>query len=388
MKSIVLIYENAADVPRKELDGRTPLEVARCPAATRLVAEGVGGAFARPSARAPASAESRLAALCGVSEASAALAARGPLEAASLGVDLAAYTHAYCGELVTLDDGRVRDGRLVRLTLQETDALAQAVQKLFDPSRVRLLARAPGRLAVLVRAEGDDLEAGQAPWLLEGEELDLLPGPGAELMGEMLEKSVQALARQTINDVRVDLGENPASAVWLWGGGPLARLGAAPLRTRVWTQSAMAAGLARQLDLPVQPLLDPWLAGQPSDVVDAAAVREWLNEVDRLVVYVEAPPEFHRGSAREKVRLLERMDVLLTQPLLDVFKRVKERRFLLASVEAAVSGDAGRGPPHLLALWGSHMEADTVEHWDETACAAGRLAGASMENVLNRLMGD
>ncbi|HMP76222.1 MAG TPA: hypothetical protein PKE12_08005 [Kiritimatiellia bacterium] len=388
MKSIVLIYENAADLPRKELDGRTPLEVARCPAATRLVLEGLGGSFAKASARAPGSAESRLAALCGVPEASAALAARGPLEAASLGIELADYSDAYCGELVTLDDGRVRDGRLARLTLQETEALAHAVQKLFDPARVRLLPRAPGRLAVLVRADGEDLAPGQAPWLLEGEEIDLLPRRGAELMGEMLEKSAQALARQTINDVRVDLGENPASAIWLWGGGPLARLGAPSLRTMVWTQSAMAAGLARQLGLPVQPLLDPWTAAQPSDVVDAGAVREWLGAVDRLVVYVEAPPEFLRESAREKVRLLERMDVLLTQPLLDVFKRVKERRFLLASVEAAVSEDAARRAPQVLALWGSHMEADGVEHWHETACREGRLAGVSMDDVVNRLMGD
>ena len=43
MKTVVVIVEGAADVPRKELEGRTPLAVARCPVATRLATEGQCG---------------------------------------------------------------------------------------------------------------------------------------------------------------------------------------------------------------------------------------------------------------------------------------------------------------------------------------------------------
>lgn len=390
MKSVVLIYENAADHPQAELDGRTPLEVARCPAATRLVAEGWGGVLGKLPGRAAPTAESRLASLCGLPPSMASLAARGPLEVAALGVDVSGYTHAYRGELVTLDDSALRDGRLARLTLQETERLSQEIQKLFDPARVRLLASAPGRVAVLVRADGGELASGQAPWLLEGEDVEGGPGGrGAELIREMLEKSAQVLARQTINDVRVDLGENPASALWLWGGGPLARLHAElPSRTLILTQSAMAFGLGRLLGVSVEPLLDPWSAAHPSDVVDGDVVRGWLQEYDRLVVYVEAPPELQRGPAREKVRLLERMDVLLTQSLLDVFKRVKQRRFVLASLEAAVPDEPARRTPQLVAVWGSHLDPDSVEHWDEPSCRAGQLAGVAVDDVAKLLMGD
>lgn len=390
MKSVVLVYEDAAGAVQPELDGRTPLEVARCPAATRLVSEGRGGVLGKLAGRAVPTAEVRLAALCGAPPQTAALAARGPLEALALGVDVTGYSHAYRGELVTIDNGALRDSRLVRLTLQETEQFTQEIQKLFDPARVRLVAGAPGRVVVLVRAEGETLLAGQAPWLLEDEILESLPSPrGAELIREMLEKSAQALTRHAINDVRVDLGENPANALWLWGGGSLARLHTTfSGNLLMLTQSAMAAGLARAVGAHVETLADPWSATQTAEVVDRDTLQAWLQEYDRVVVYVESPPELRSGSAEERVRLLERMDVLLTQPLLEVFKWLKERRFALLSVDASVPEEAARRAPQLVALWGSRLEPDAVEHWDEASCKEGGLAGVSVNDLEKMLLGE
>lgn len=390
MKSVVLVYEDVAGRSWPELDGRTPLEVARCPAATRLVAEGQGGVLGKPPARAMPTAESRLAALCGVASKSAVLAARGPLEAAALELDIASYTHAYRGDLVTLDNGALRDAELARLTLEETEQFAEAIQKLFDPGRVRLVPAAAGRLVVLVRAEGENLVSGQAPWLLEGEHLEGLPSRrGAEVIQEMLEKSAQALMHHPINEVRVDLGENPANALWLWGGGPLARLHTEfPGTLLMVTQSAMAAGLARAIGAQVAPLLQPWPASQSAEVFDRETLKGWLQEFDRVVVYVEAPPELRSGPAGERVRLLERADVLLTQPLLEVFKWLKERRFALLALEAAVREEASARAPQLFALWGSRLEADGVEHWDEPSCKEGKLAGVAVEELEKMLLGE
>lgn len=390
MKSVVLIYEDAAGLPQPELDGRTPLEVARCPAATRLVSEGRGGVLGKLPGRAVPTAESRLAALCGVAPQMAAVVARGPLEAVSSGVDVTGYSHAYLGELVTLDNGALRDARLARLTLQETEQFAREIQKLFDPARVRLVAGAPGRVVVLARAEGESFFRGQAPWLFEGEYLEGLPSRrGAELIQEMLERSAQALMRHAINDVRVDLGENPANALWLWGGGPLARTHSGfSGRLLMLTQSAMAAGLARAIGADVEVLPDPWSASQATEVVDRETLQAWLQDYDRVVVYVESPPELRDAPAGERVRLLERMDVLLTQPLLEVFKWLKQRRFALVSVDASVPEESAQRAPQLVALWGSHLEPDAVEHWDEPSCRDGGLAGVPVDDLEKMLLGE
>jgi 2,3-bisphosphoglycerate-independent phosphoglycerate mutase len=388
VKSIVVIIENAADLPREELDGRTPLAVARCSAAARLAAEGVTGVLGKAFGRVPTTAEARLAEFSGLDVDAVSRVARGPLEAVSIDADLSGFTHAYRGDFVTLDDGVLRDGRLQRLTLQETAALAAAVQARFDPSRVRLCALAPARVAVLARAPDDDPARGIAPWRVEQEDVVDLPRRGADLMVEMIEKSAEALGRHPINDVRVDLGENPANALWLWGGGPLTRLPPPPLRLCVLTQSAMATGFARRLGAPVEPLLDPWAAAHPGDVVDADAMRHRLDAFDRLLVYVEAPDAFLRGAASEKVRLLERLDVMLTQPLVDLMRRVKQRRFALLSVDAAGADDLDQHVPQPIVIWGSHLEPDATAHWDETTCLGGLLSGLSRDEIRAILSGE
>jgi 2,3-bisphosphoglycerate-independent phosphoglycerate mutase len=388
MKSVVVIVENAADLPREELDGRTPLEVARCNAAARLASEGLTGVLGKAFGRVPNTPEARLAEFSGLDSDAVFRVARGSLEAASLDVDLSGFTHAYRGDFVTLDDGVLRDGRLQRLTLQETEALAAAVQSRFDPSRVRICPVAPARVAVLVRAPDADLARGVAPWRAEEEDVFDWPRRGAELIIEMIEKSAETLGRHTINDVRVDLGENPANALWLWGGGPLARLSPPPLRLRVMTQSAMASGFAQRLGVPVEPLHDPWAAAHPSDVVDVDAMRRTIEDCDRLIIYVEAPDAFFRGDAAEKVHLLERLDVMLTQPLVEVMRRVKQRRIALLSVDAAGEDDLDPHVPQPIVIWGSHLEPDAPAHWDEAACLEGLLSEVSPEQIRAILSGE
>ena len=220
MKSLLLIYENAADEPMDALDGRTPLQVARCPAATRLAGEGICGVLARPPSGEGARAEALLAALMGVPRSDAWRLTRGPLEAESVGADWSAYNYAYRADLVTLEEGVMRDAQLSRLTRPETEHLVDALQAEMDTLNVRLLTVEAGHAVALAQSEESRLEAGYAPWLMEGEDEAPLPeGKRAKLMSDIMKRAANVLSRQNVNDVRVDLGDNPANALWLWGGG-------------------------------------------------------------------------------------------------------------------------------------------------------------------------
>jgi 2,3-bisphosphoglycerate-independent phosphoglycerate mutase len=393
MKSLLLVYENAADEVREELDGRTPLQVARCPAATRLASEGVCGVLGRPPAGEGARAEALLAALLGVPRADAWRLARGPLEAESVGADWNTHNYAYRADMITSEEGVIRDARLARLTRPETDQLTGVLQDALDPLNARIMSVGPGHAVVLVQQDDLRMEPGFAPWLLEGEDEAPQPeGKRAKSMRAIMQCAAHALSQQTINDVRVDLGENPASALWLWGGGGrtelLEKFGGRPLKGVMLTQSAMARGLAMSLGLTVEPLLDPWLASVPSDVVDAARMARLFKEFDIVVVYVEAAIEMIRGPASEKVRFLERMDLLLTGPLLEAAKKVKHRRFVLATLPAAAGrASRSRAPQLPVVVWGAHVNADAVPHWDEAACADGELENVEPVDVFGRLVG-
>ncbi|MFL7809596.1 MAG: hypothetical protein AB8I80_13245, partial [Anaerolineae bacterium] len=86
------------------------------------------------------------------------------------------------------------------------------------------------------------------PCFVEGERIDRYIGSGKDtFLEEVLERSNEVLLKQTLNDVRLDLGENPANAVWLWGGGllgcgvPSSPVCDARIDGFVLTQSALAA---------------------------------------------------------------------------------------------------------------------------------------------------
>ena len=211
-------------------------------------------------------------------------------------------------------------------------------------------------------------------------------------MRDIMQRAAHVLSRQNINDVRVDLGDNPANALWLWGGGRrvelLEKFGGRPLKGVMLTQSAMARGLAVSLGLAVQPLRDPWTATEPREVVEPERMAALFKEYDVVVVYVQAPPELIRGPAADKVRLLERMDLLLTDPLLEAIKKVKHRRFVLATVPAAAGWSArARGPDQPVVVWGAHVHEDGVARWDEESCAGGELDHVDPMDVFGRLVG-
>lgn len=392
MKSLLLIYENAATGARDDLDGRTPLQVARCPQATRLASEGLGGVLAKPPSGEVCRAEAMLASLLGVPRADAWRLTRGALEAEAVGADWLTFNYAYRADLVTLDQGRIRDAQLAHLSRLETDRLVASLQQALDALNVRVMPVKAGHAVVLMQHEDQRLATGFAPWLVAGDDEAPQPeGKQARLAREVMEQSARVLSRQTINDVRVDLGENPATHLWLWGGGPradiLEKFGGRPLRGVILTQSAMARGLALRMGLAVQDLSETWMTGASTPAVSPEQVAELFQENDLVVVYVEAPPVLMEGTGPERVHLLERLDLLVTGPLFEAMKKIKHRRMVMTTLPAADDGTFRRGDGQPVLVWGSHVNPDAVRRWDEVESEQGELEQVEAMDVFGRLVG-
>src|SRR5690348_13381373 len=109
MKYLVLVPDGCADEPLAELDGHTPLEVARMPNLARLAASGeVGLAEVIPPGLPPGSDVGNMAIL-GYDPAQY-HTGRAPIEAAALGLKLRPDQVAYRCNLVTVgDDGTMVD---------------------------------------------------------------------------------------------------------------------------------------------------------------------------------------------------------------------------------------------------------------------------------------
>jgi 2,3-bisphosphoglycerate-independent phosphoglycerate mutase len=397
MKYVMVIYEAAADKPLGALNGRTPLEVARCPQAAFVAEKGAAGLVSPISEGLDGRNEVCLAGFLGV-EADAALdLQRGPVEGAAL-VDEAdeSFSFAYCGSFVTLDGDRLSDGRVGSLSVSETETLCGVLQDGFEHERFRFVTTGSARIVVFCHAADADRMPGYPPCFHEGERAnDYLPptrkGADEGLLREMLRRSGELLSRQTLNDVRLDLGENPANAVWLWGGGPLRKsvraMAGRELKGCMISNSAMARGLARLAGMNVvQPP-----AGEEDDRQEPAFSEDFLRKnlemCDVLVLYVEAPRKLGQyGTAVEKVRALEALDQSVLAPLMDVMEEQGEYRLLLAS-DGVVSSEnqrpaSGSNP---FVMTGSGIEPDDVNKWNENAAAAGRYGRVRLTGLFELL---
>ncbi len=380
MKTVVVVYEAAADRPLAELQGRTPLQVARCPYATALAEAGATGMVVPALEGVPLRPESFLAMLLGAPASAAQALQPGPAEATGILDPGSHCRYAFCGRLVTWADERVVDWVPRGLSLEETRGLAAT---LADPPLLHdleLRITAPGRLVTLLRQWPPDGEpASGRAWTLE------------DFPAWLLAASHARLTSHPINEVRLDLKENPANAVALWGGGALpAAVDAFLLRREgargvMVTNSLMARGLARMFGMHDLPLALADTAPRAGPAFKLAPVMDALQSSDVCVVYMAAPGgNGDYGPPVEKIRLLEAWDAHVLGPLLSILQAVGGYRILLVSDGMVARGD--RQPlaaPVPFVFYDEAMAEDDVRHWDEQTC----LRGALGEGEIARLAG-
>lgn len=387
MKWVWVIYEGAADVPSPALNGRTPMQVARAEAATRLAVTGQGGWMMPARVEAENVSAVRLGALLGLPMSEARRLARGPLEALGAGLAPSDEERVYRGDFVTMDGSILREAGVPNVRLEETLTLAAALQERWDESEVIITAVAPGRLIVRHRAASGEHPVSAAPTQAVGGDVrDLLaPRRAHAFVRSFMEQAREVLENHPVNEVRLDLGENPANAVWLWGGGRPTPLTHAPCEGRkgaVLTHSLLARGWARWADWPVLELEDLWEDGDRG-LFKIARLVEALQEVDVLLVYVEAPHKYGRyGNPIEKARALDVLDHHLLEPLCSVLDAHEPYRIALV-VDGAVSAATGRPmtQPLPFVVAGEGIEPDGVGHWDETACETGWMGNRKFDEM-------
>ncbi|HNR94411.1 MAG TPA: hypothetical protein PKM67_03160 [Kiritimatiellia bacterium] len=393
MKKIIIVCDSVADAPLEELDGRTPLQTARCPFASRLAQTGQTGLLTLPRAGTEDHGEQLLGLFAGMTREQASALRQGPLEAMASGIDLSDYDFAWCGHFVTMDGDVLRDSLVRSLSLEETRWLAEQLQREWDAQRVRFAATEPSRLLVLYStAGGARPQPGHPPHLSEGARADefIRRSRADNIVRDIFERSRRILDSQPLNEIRVDLGENPANALWLWGGGPMSGMHELFTGFRIsgamLTQCPMAAGLARLAGMETIEMRDVWTAGGGMAFNLPLLVQE-LRQKDLLLVYAGAPrPGGRYGSAVEKVRAIEAMDANLLGPLSDVLAAHRPCRIILAANRGVSTPtglpEAGRIP---FVLAGDGIGADETQNWNEEEAARGALGSVKLSRLADLL---
>ncbi len=255
--------------------------------------------------------------------------------AAGANVQLGPEETAWCCDLVTQQDGRILDPTAGRISTNESRLLIQALDQELGSELRRWELGLDGHHVFVTsdptltpKREAAVPPAGVLVGQLWAQHLsDTALG---DALRALVNEAQRILEPHPVNRVRVDLGENPANLMWLWGGAPAGNAPQAPRHpsaAAVLSKSFIMRGMAREAG---------WSAADGLDAFDEPAVRRCasaaLTALERHdLVYVHA--QVRSADPVERLCAMERIDQLFVKPLVEALPTLGAWR-LLAAIDA------------------------------------------------------
>ncbi len=343
MKYILLIGDGMGDVPVPALGNQTPLEAAATPTMDRLAKDAEMLLVRTVPVGYPPGSDVANLSLLGY-EPELYYTGRAPLEAASLGVELAADEIAFRCNLVHVErfDGRLRmiDYSSGHITTEESRQLIDALQAECGNEMIALYPGVSYRHLLVYRGvlpEGfttvpphDHSDAEVTDFFTEYSKIPEF--------ASLLAKAEAILADHPVNRERARQGKRTANCIWLWGEGK--RPAMQTLETRFGIRGGLISavdllkglgvlGGLQVIDVPgATGYLDTNYAGKAQAAIDV------LAKDDFVLVHVEAPDETgHQGLSKEKVQAVTDFDTKIVTPIVEAMERRGEPFRLVVTMD-------------------------------------------------------
>jgi len=325
MKYAIVIPDGAADVALDELDGKTPLEAAEIPNMDWVAANGKCGSVANVPTKLPCGSDVAILSLVGY-DPTKVYTGRAPLEAAAQGITIADDEVVFRCNIVTIIDGIMEDHAAGHIATEEAWALIEALRSVTDDDDINFYRSVSYRHLVTFKSDAGRAVTTPPHSFLGQEAARHMPkGPGSKVLCDLIERSQAVFAQHEINSVRRDLGENPATSIWLWGQGTMPTLD--PFEARYHLRGAaitavdLVRGIAKLIGWPCIEVEDATGYVDTNYEGKGQAAVAALDDVDLITVHVEAPDEAgHAADSAGKIRALEQIDTHIVGPLLERLK--------------------------------------------------------------------
>lgn len=335
MKHLLIIFDGMADEPISELDGKTPMQVARKPYMDDLASKGrIGAAHTTPPGMSPGSDITNMGILG--YDPREFYTGRGAIEAASLEIPLETTDAVFRANLVSTDGELMLDSSAGHVTTEEARELIQVIDEKLSTRFIRFYPGVSYRHIMVWRDGSDNIHC-TAPYKFHGKPWrDYLPeGDGDSKLVSLIEDSYEVLDNHPINRRRKDEGHLPANMIWFWGESHLPSIPSFFARFRmpgaVVAAVDLIKGLGRMVGLKVIDVpgatgyIDTNYLGKGQYAAAA------LEQYDFVWVHVEAPDEAgHEQKIDKKIEAIQECDENVLGTILAAVKqRGYETRILL-----------------------------------------------------------
>lgn len=431
MKHIVILGDGMADWPVEKLGNKTLLQYANTPYMDLLAKQGKTGMLKTVQDGFHPGSEVANSSILGYDQ-NEVYEGRGPLEAASIGVELAPDDMAIRCNIICIEGDHIKNHSCGRLETEEGDILIKYLQEklandadivakyghivhFYTGVQYRHLLVINGGSKFLKCTPPHDVPL--KPWkpLLVQPDIEaeakaeakstLDATETAELINLLIVKSQELLNAHPFNAQRIAEGKDPANSIWPWAGGnrphmvpltttfPQIKKGAVITAVDLIRGIGSLAGL-RIIDVEgATGLYDTNYEGKAQAAIEA------LKTDDFVYLHVEASDEAgHDGDLELKLQTIENLDKRAIGPIYEEVKNWGVAGTPTADLEPVaiavlpdhptpVAHRTHTNEPIPFLIYAPGIEADGVQVFDEQSCKNGEYGNLEKDGFINTFMG-
>lgn len=401
MKYLVVLCDGMADVhDDKILNGKTPMEAAYKPNMDALakVSE-VGLCNTVAKGLKPGSDVANLSVMG--YDPFVCYTGRSPLEAASIGIDLADTDVALRCNIVTLSDEEDYDKKTMvdycagDISTAEAKEIIKTVQEKLGNDIYKFYCGVAYRHCLIVNNGTTDLGVMTPPHDISGKVIGeyLSKSENARPLIDLMRKSYDILKDHPVNKKRIERGLNPANSIWLWGEGRK------PALQNFYEKNGVKATIISAVDLlkgiGICAGMDvPFVEGA-TGYIDTnfvgkteAAKKAFASGSDLVYLHFEAPDECgHRGEADNKVKAIEIIDEVVLGEMIKFLKTMGDYRILILPdhfTPLNIRTHSGMPVPYL--IYDSRTEKKGVEVFTEDSAKSTGIYVDFGPDIMDKLL--
>ena len=401
MKHIIILGDGMADWPSASLGNKTLLQHSHTPYMDLLARKGRTGRLITVADGFHPGSEVANMSVMGY-DLPKVYEGRGPLEAASIGVELQPGDMAMRCNIVCIEGEILKNHSAGHITTEEADVLVKYLQEHLGNERVQFHTGVQYRHLLVIKGGNKQIDCTPPhdvplhpfrPLMVKAEVPEAQET--ADLINDLILKSQELLKNHPLNLKRMAEGKDPANSIWPWSPGyrpqmeplsvmyPSIRKGSVISAVDLIKGIGVYAGL-RRISVEVAPgLYDTNYENKVSAALEA------LKTDDLVYLHIEASDEAgHEGNFELKQLTIENLDKRVVSPIYEAVKDWEE------PVAIAVLPDhptpcelrTHTAEPVPFLIYYPGIEPDSVQTFDEVACAEG-IYGVMKENeFMNEFM--
>ena len=410
MKHIIILGDGMADHAVERLGGKTPMQYAHTPYMDMLAREGkTGRLHTIPAGFMPGS-EVANTAILGY-DLNKVYEGRGPLEAASIGYEMAPEDMAIRCNIIEIEDGRIKNHHGGHLTTEQGDELIKALDAGLGNDRVKFITGIQYRHLLIIKGASKHIvcapphdhpnelwepllvkpEPGEDPTGDDSETGRMTPQQTADLINELIIKSQTILSSHPLNQQR----HGKANSIWPWSGGyrpsmktimdlyPQVKSGDVISAVDLIRGIGHYAGLHNIIVDGATGLADTNYEGKAQAAIEA------LAKDDFVFLHLEASDEAgHDGDLELKIKTIEYLDSRIVKPIYEAVAAWDEPVCIavLPDHPTPVEIRTHVDEPVPFLIWHKGIEPDGTQTFDEVACVQGSYGLLRLNEFMDEFM--